>query len=38
VTLEVEATKPGGAPEAVVRTVTENSRTMKFRDSGFENE
>ncbi len=36
VTLEIEATIPSGAPDHVVRTVTENSRTLKFRDSGFE--
>ncbi len=36
VTLEIDARIPGGAPDHVVRTVTENSRTLKFRDSGFE--
>lgn len=36
VTLEIDATIPSGAPDHVVRTVTENSRTLKFRDSGFE--
>jgi hypothetical protein len=38
VTLEIEAAIPNGAPEHVVRTVTENSRTLKFEDSGFERE
>ena len=36
VTLEIEAEIPEGAPENVVRTVTENSRTLKFRSHGFE--
>ena len=35
-TLEIEAIIPDGAPEHVVRTVTENSRTLNFSDSGFE--
>jgi predicted AAA+ superfamily ATPase len=38
VTLEVEAEVPSGAPDSVVRTVTENSRTLKFVSHGFENE
>lgn len=38
VTLEIEAEIPTGAPETVVRTVTENSRTLKFTDQGFEKE
>jgi predicted AAA+ superfamily ATPase len=38
VTLEIEATIPEGAPEHVVRTVTENSRTLKFGSAGFETE
>ncbi len=38
VTLEIEAEVPSGAPENVVRTVTENSRTLKFTSQGFENE
>ncbi|MDE0449327.1 MAG: hypothetical protein OXH96_21875 [Spirochaetaceae bacterium] len=38
VTLEVEAEIPDGAPEHVVRTVTENSRTLNFTDQGFERE
>jgi predicted AAA+ superfamily ATPase len=38
VTLEIEAEIPGGAPDHVVRTVTENSRTLKFISHGFEKE
>ena len=36
ITLEVEAEIPGGASDHVVRTVTENSRTLKFTTQGFE--
>jgi hypothetical protein len=38
VTLEVEADIPSGAPDRVVRTVTENSRTLKFTSQEFEKE
>ena len=38
VTLEIEAEVPSGAPDHVVRTVTENSRTLKFTSHGFEKE
>jgi predicted AAA+ superfamily ATPase len=39
VTIEIEADIPDGAPDNVVRTVTENSRTLKFSSgSGFEKE
>ena len=39
VTLEIDAELPAGAPDHVVRTVTENGRTLKFQSSsGFENE
>ena len=38
VTLEIEAEVPSGAPDHVVRTVTENSRTLKFTNQGFEKE
>jgi hypothetical protein len=38
VTLEIEAEIPSGAPDNVVRTVTENSRTLKFTSQGFETE
>jgi hypothetical protein len=36
VTLEIEADLPDGAPDNVVRTVTENARTLKFKSHGFE--
>jgi len=36
VTLEIEAEIPDGAPEHVVRTVTENGRTLRFESQGFE--
>jgi predicted AAA+ superfamily ATPase len=36
VTLEIEAELPNGVPDNVVRTVTENSRTLKFTTQGFE--
>jgi hypothetical protein len=38
VTLEVEAHIPKGASDHVVRTVTENSRTLRFASHGFERE
>lgn len=38
VTLEIEAEIPTGAPDHVVRTVTENCRTLKFDSHGFEKE
>ena len=38
VTLEIEAEIPSGAPDHVVRTVTENSLTLKFKNQGFEKE
>jgi hypothetical protein len=38
VTIEIEAEIPSGAPDNVVRTVTENSRTLKFKSQGFEQE
>ena len=37
-TLEIEAAIENGAPENVVRTVTENSRTLKFTTLGFKAE
>jgi predicted AAA+ superfamily ATPase len=37
-TLEVEADLPEGAPDSVVRIVTENARTLKFKSQGFEDE
>ena len=36
VTLEIEAEMPDGAPEHVVRAVTENSRNLNFDSHGFE--
>ncbi len=38
VTLEIQAVVPEGVPEHVVRTVTENSRTLGFAAHGFEKE
>jgi hypothetical protein len=38
VTIEIEAEMPDGAPDQVVRTVTENCRTLKFTSQGFEQE
>jgi hypothetical protein len=36
VRLEIQAEIPNGAPEDVVRTVTENARTLRFDQHGFE--
>jgi hypothetical protein len=38
VTLEIQAIVPNGVPEHVARTVTENCRTLKFTQQGFETE
>ena len=38
VTIEIEARLPNGASDQLVRTVTENSRTLKFDNQGFETE
>lgn len=39
ITLEIDADIQAGVPDSVVRTVTENSRTLKFEsNSGFEKE
>ncbi len=38
VTLEIEARLPEGASDQIVRVVTENGRTLKFRTHGFEAE
>lgn len=35
-TLEIRADVPDGVPDNVVRTVTENCRTLKFKNIGFE--
>jgi hypothetical protein len=36
ITMEIHAELPEGTPEHVVRTVTENCRTLKFTSYGFE--
>ncbi len=36
VTPEFQAEIPDGAPDQVVRTVTENCRTLRFTTFGFE--
>jgi len=38
VALEIEVYLPDGASEQIVRTVTENSRALKFTSHGFEDE
>jgi hypothetical protein len=38
VTLEIAADLPDGASDQLVRTVTENSRTLKFNTHSFERE
>ena len=38
VTLEVQVVIPDGAPDELMRTVTENCRTLKFTSYGFEKE
>jgi hypothetical protein len=38
VTLDIEAKLPNGATDQIVRTVTENSRTLKFTSHGFESD
>jgi hypothetical protein len=36
VTVEIQAELPEGASDEVVRTVTENARTLKFKSYGLE--
>lgn len=36
ITLEIKADVPEGVPDNIVRTVTENCRTLKFKNHGFE--
>ena len=36
ITIEIDAEIPSGAPDNVVRTVTENCRTLKFDQHGFD--
>lgn len=38
VTLEISAEIPSGVPDQIVRTVTENSQTLRFTNQGFEKE
>ena len=38
VTLEISADLPDGASDQIVRTVTENCRTLRFESQGFERE
>ena len=38
VTVEIQARVPGGVPDNVVRTVSENCRTLKFKSQSFEQE
>ena len=38
VSLEIDADTPTGVPDHVIRTVTENARTLKFDEFGFEKE
>ncbi|AUB44950.1 putative ATPase, AAA+ superfamily (plasmid) [Nostoc flagelliforme CCNUN1] len=38
VTLEVQVQLPDGVPDHVIRTVSENCRTLKFKNHGFEDE
>ncbi len=36
ITLEIKAEVPDGVPDNVLRTITENCRTLKFKTYGFE--
>ena len=38
ITVEIQARVPSGVPEHIVRTVSENCRTLKFTSQGFEKE
>jgi hypothetical protein len=38
ITLEISAERPAGFDDATVRTISENSRTLKFGIHGFEGE
>ncbi len=38
VTIEIHARVPEGIPDAVVRTVSENARTLKFAQFEFDEE
>lgn len=36
ITLEISANRPDGFDDATIRTISENSRTLKFKHQGFE--
>jgi hypothetical protein len=36
ITLEIHVELPDGTPDHIVRTVTENCRTLRFKAHGFE--
>ena len=36
ITLEISANRPSGFDDATIRTINENSRTLKFKNHGFE--
>jgi len=38
ITLDIDAELPDGASDSLIRTVTENARTLGFRNQGFEKE
>ena len=38
ITVEINANRPEGFDEGTVRTISENSRTLKFEHFGFEEE
>jgi len=38
VTLDIQVRLLDGAPEDVIRTVSENCRTLKFKNHGFDEE
>jgi hypothetical protein len=38
ITVEIQARVPGGVPDNIVRTVSENCRTLKFKNQSFETE
>jgi hypothetical protein len=38
ITLEISAERPSGFDDSTVRTINENSRTLKFKSHGFEGE
>ncbi|MCX7890916.1 MAG: hypothetical protein N2544_00935 [Burkholderiales bacterium] len=36
VTIEIDASAPAGVPENVMRTVSQNYRSLRFKGFGFE--